>query len=165
MYEYTILYKDGLARGLRASKHNPRNKGALIQADGIIQESGELFNLAELSNFDVSSIEACTFPFPQVFQLREWTLICTPTKVYTYDGATLTLVYTADEGSTWTVADFYNFLVLSNGRELITLDPEDGTWSKYLDCAIPTCLCLCDLNGQMFVGGPEVSISGGWLGD
>lgn len=165
MYEYTILYKDGLARGLRASEHNPRNKGALIQADGIIQESGELFNLAELSNFDISSIEACTFPFPQVFQLREWTLICTPTKVYTYNGATLTLVYTAEEGSTWTIADFYNFLVLSNGRELITLDPESGDWSKYLDCAIPTCLCLCDLNGQMFVGGPEVSVSGGWLGD
>jgi len=165
MREYTILYKKGLAIGLRSSEHNPKNEGALIQAAGIIQESGELFNLDELSTFDISSIEACDFPFPQIFQLREWTLICTPTKIYTYDGATLTLVYTAEEGSTWTVADFYNFLVLSNGRELITLDPESGDWSKYLDCAVPYCLCLCDLNGQLFVGGPEVMVSGGWLGD
>lgn len=165
MYEYTLMVKDGLKAGLRSSKHNPKNKGALIQATGVIQESGELFNLDELSAFDISSIEDCTFPFPQIFQLREWTLICTSTKIYTYDGAALTLVYTAEEGSTWTIADFYNYLVLTNGRELITLDPESGNWSKYLDCAVPYCLCLCDINGQMFVGGPEVTVSGGWLGE
>ena len=45
------------------------------------------------------------------------------------------------------------------------LDPETGDWSKFLDCAFIECLCVCDLNGQLFVGGPEVSISAGWLGD
>ena len=165
MKEYTILFKKGLAKGLRNSKHNPRNEGALIQAKGVIQESKELFNHPEFENFDISTLDAQTFPFPQVFQLREWTVICTPTKIYTYDGTTLTLVYTSAEGSTWSIGDFYNFLILTNGQELLTLDPEDGTWSKYLDCAIPTCLCLCDVNGQLFVGGPEVSVSAGWLGD
>ena len=165
MKEYTILFKKGLAKGLRNSKHNPRNEGALIQAKGVIQESKELFNHPEFENFDISTLDVQTFPFPQVFQLREWTVICTPTKIYTYDGTTLTLVYTSAEGSTWSIGDFYNFLILTNGQELLTLDPEDGTWSKYLDCAIPTCLCLCDVNGQLFVGGPEVSISAGWLGD
>jgi len=165
MREYTITFKDGLKAGLRPSSKTPKNKGALIQADGIAQETGELFNLDELSTFDISAIEACTFPFPQVFQLREWTLVCTPTKIYTYDGTSLTLVYTAEEGSTWTVGDFYNFLILTNGRELITLDPETGAWSKFLDCEIPNCLCLCDVNGQLFVGGPEVSITAGFLGE
>lgn len=165
MQEYTITYKDGLIKGLRASKHNPRNEGALILAEGLIQESGELFNLDELDTFDISDIEDCDFPFPQCFQLRHWTLICTPTKIYTYDGATLTLVYTAEEGSTWTIGDFYNYLILTNGKELITLNPDTGVWSKYLDCAIPYCLCVCDVNGQVFVGGPEVSVSSGWLGD
>ena len=164
MKEYTIFYKDGLAKGLRSSEYNPRNEGALVFAQGVFQESKKLSNIPELATFDISTIEACTFPFPQCFQLRNWTLICTPTKIYTYDGTTLTLVYTAAEGSTWTVADFYDFLVMTNGQELITLDPEDGTWSAYLDCAVPFCLCLCDLNGQLFVGGPEVSISAGWLG-
>ena len=165
MREYTIIFKDGLAAGLRSSEHNPRNQGALIQADGIIQESKELFNLDELDTFDISTLEDCDFPFPQIFQLREWTVVCTPTKIYTYDGTSLTLVYTAEEGSTWTFADFHNYLVLTNGRELITLDPETGTWSKYIECAIPECLCLCDVNGQLFVGGPEVSVSAGWLGE
>lgn len=164
MKEYTIIYKDGLAAGLRASEYNPRNEGALIKAQGVFQEAKKLSNIAELSSFDISTIEACTFPFPQCFQLRNWIIICTPTKVYTYIGATLTLVYTAVEGSTWTVADFYDFLVLTNGQELITLDPDTGDWSKYIDCAIPYCLCLCDLNGQLFVGGPEVTVSAGFLG-
>ena len=165
MYEYTIIFKDGLSAGLRQSKHNPKNKGALVQADGVIQKSKELFNLDELETFDISSIESCTFPFPQCFQLREWTIICTPTKIYTYDGSSLTSVYTSEEGSTWTIADFYNFLVQTNGRELITLDPESGNWSKYFDCAIPYCLCICDVNGQIFVGGPEVIVSAGFLGE
>jgi len=165
MYEYTIIYKDGLAKGLRSSEHNPVNQGALVQADGIIQDSGQLYNLPELDTFDISTLEDCDHPFPQIFQLREWTLICTPTKIYTYDGTTLTLVYTAEEGSTWTIGDFYNYLILTNGKELITLDPETNIWSKYIDCYIPNCLCVCDINGQVFVGGPEVSVSAGWLGD
>ena len=165
MKEYTILFKKGLVKGLRSSEYNPRNEGALIQAKGIIQESKKLFNHPELENFDISTLDAQTFPFPQVFQLREWALVCTPTKIYTFDGTTLTLVYTAVEGSTWTVADFYNFLVLTNGNEYITLDPETGAWSKFLDCEFLKCLCVCDVNGQMFVGGPDVSVSAGWLGE
>lgn len=165
MEEYTLIFKEGLKVGLRASEYNPRNIGALVEAQGVIQESGKLFNLDDLSTFDISTIEACTFPFPQVFQGKNWTLLCTPTKIYTYDGSALTLAYTAEEGSTWTVADFHNFLVLTNGKELVTLDPISGIWSKFITCEIPTCLCLCDLNGQLFVGGPECSVSAGFLGE
>lgn len=164
MDEHSIIFKEGLTIGLRASENNPRNKGALIQSTGVVKATGEVINIDELETLDISDIEACVFPFPQIFQLREYTLVCTPTKIYTYDGATYTLVYTAEEGSTWTIGDFYNYLILTNGRELLTLDPETNEWSKYLDCAIPFCLCLCDVNGQIFVGGPEVSISAGWLG-
>lgn len=162
MQEYTIFYQEGLAKGLRVTDHKLRNDGGLIRADGLLVETGELFNLEELSMFDISDIGECEFPYPQIFQLRNWTLICTATKIYSYNGTTLTLVYTAEEGSTWTVGDFYDYLLLTNGKELVVLDPEDGTWSKYLDCAIPNCLCLCDVNGQIFVGGPEVTISAGF---
>jgi len=164
MKEYTVFYKDGLAKGLRASEFNPRNEGALVEAQGVFQESKKLSNIAELLTFDISTLDAQTYPFPQVFQLREWTIVCTPTKIYTYDGASLTLVHTAAEGSTWTVADFYQFIVMTNGAELISLDPETGNWSQFIDCAVPYCLCCCDLNGQLFVGGPEAAISAGWLG-
>ena len=161
MREYTVTFKEGLTAGLRASSSVQRK---LVQADGVLRKSEELINLDELSTFDISSIEACTHPFPQIFQLRNWTLICTPTKIYTFDGTTLTLVYTAAEGSTWTIADFYRFLVLTNGNEYITLDPETGAWSKYLDAVISECLCVCDVNGQLFAGGPEVSVGAGFLG-
>lgn len=153
MREYSITYKNGLSVGLRASTHNPRNKGGLIKARGLIQESKELFNLDELNTFDISLLESCISPFPQMFQFREWTVVCTPTKVYTYDGSSLTLVYTAAEGSTWTYGDFYNFVIMSNGEEIISLNPESGVWDKYLNLIIPNWLCLCDLNGQLFIGG------------
>lgn len=165
MEEYTIVYKEGLAKGLRASEYNPVNESALTEAHGVFIESKRINQLPELNTFDVSTLEAMTHPFPQCFQLINHILICTPTKIYTYDGSTLTLVYTANEGSTWTVADFYNFIVMSNGKDLITLDPETGDWSAFITCEVPSCLCLCDLNGQLFVGGPEVSISAGWLGE
>jgi len=165
MREYTLLVKGGLMAGLRKSKNNPNESGALVQADGVIKEAGELTAVDDLATFDISSLEDCSWPFPQMFQLRSWTIVCTPTKIYTYDGSALTLVYTAEEGSTWTVGDFYNYIIMTNGKELITLDPETGEWSKYLDCLIPYCLCLCDVNGQLFVGGPEVSISAGFLGE
>ena len=166
MYEYTLMVKAALTVGLRSSDKNPMNKGALTKADGVLQVESELTKIDKLVAFDISTIEACTYPFPQVFQLREWTIICTPTKIYTYDGTTITLVYTAEAGSTWTVGDFYNYLIMTNGKELITLHPDTGVWSKYLDSAIPYCLCLCDTKGgQIFVGGPEVSISAGFLGE
>jgi len=166
MREYTITYKDGLIRGLRKSSNNPRNYGSLLRADGIVKEAGELEALPVLEALDVSTIAVTgSFPFPQVFQGRNWTLVCTPTEIYTYDGVSFTLVYTSAEGSTWTVADFFDFLVLTNGLELITLNPETGNWSKYLECSIPYCLCITDVNGQLFCGGPEASVSAGWLGE
>lgn len=90
--------------------------------------------------------------------------MCTPTDIYTYDGVGLTLVYSAAAGSTWSIADFDTFLVLCNGRVLATLDPVTGVWSEYLECSIPYGLCVCELNGQLFVGGPEARVAGGFLG-
>lgn len=165
MDEYTLNFKEGIKVGLRSSEYNPRNTGALVEAWGVIQESGKLFQQLEFDTFDISGLDAQAFPFPQIFQGINWTIVCTPTKIYTYDGSTLTLVYTAEEGSTWTLADYHNFLVLSNGKELVTLDPMTGDWSKFITCEVPSCLCLCNINGQLFVGGPECSISAGWLGD
>ena len=165
MHEYTIEIKEGLIAGLRRSEHNPVNGGFLVLADGVIKKAGELFNLDELDQLDISDLDAQTFPFPQIFQLVNFTLVCTPTKIYKYDGSTFTLVYTAEEGSTWTIADFYNYLVLTNGVELVKLDPETGLFDEYAECSIPNCLCICDVNGQIFLGGPDCSISAGWLGD
>lgn len=149
--------------GLRHYEDNPRDVQALIQSTGVFHNKGKLINVDSLSTIDFSAL-GCSFPFPQMFQLKKYALVCTPTLIHTYDGASLTLVYTAEEGSTWTVADFDRFLVMTNGRELVVHWPDTNAWSKYLDCAIPYCLCVCELNGQLFVGGPEVTVSAGFLG-
>ena len=163
MREYTISFDEGISVGLRRFDKPKKGDKALIQSDGVLKDSGTLTNLEQLGTVDFSAL-GCTFPFPQIFQLKNFTLVCTPTDIYTYDGSALTLCYTAEAGSTWTIADFYNYIIMTNGKELVTLDPMSGDWSKYIDCAIPNCLCLCELNGQVVVGGPEVSISAGFLG-
>jgi len=163
MREYTVVFERGFKVGLRHSRDNPRNEQALIQSTGVFHSKGKMIGVTDISTIDFSAL-GCTWPFPQMFQLKNYTLVCTPTLIHTYDGSSLTLVHTAEEGSTWTVADFYRFLVMTNGRELVTLNPRTGAWTKYLDCAVPYCLCVCELNGQLFVGGPEVTVSAGFLG-
>ena len=163
MREYTVIFEEGFKTGLRHEAENPRNEEALVLSEGAFYNKGEVVNVTDLSTIDFSAL-GCSWPFPQMFQLMEYTLVCTPTLIHTYEGGSLTLVYTAEEGSTWTVADFHRFIVMTNGRELLMHWPDTGRWSKYLDCAVPYCLCLCEVNGQLFVGGPEVSISAGFLG-
>ena len=163
MNEYTIEFREGLEVGLRHSDKNPKNVQALVRSDSVFYETGILRNTDEISTMDLTAL-GCTWPFPQIFDLKSFKLICTETEIYKLSGGSLTLVFTALEGSTWTMADFDTFLVFTNGRVLATLDPVSGIWSQYFDCAIPACLCVCNLNGQLLVGGPEVTISAGFLG-
>lgn len=163
MNEYTIIFREGLALGLRHNSYNAKNEQALIRSDNAFYENGVLRNTDEITTIDLTTLD-CEFPFPQIFQLKRFSLICTPTDIYRLDGVTLTWVYSALEGSTWSIADFDTFLVLTNGRVLVTLDPVSGVWNEYFECSIPHCICVCDLNGQLLVGGPEVTLSAGFLG-
>jgi hypothetical protein len=139
------------------------NDQALVEAQGVMHDSGTMVNLDNLDTIDLSILN-CSYPFPQVFKLTNYTLVCTETKIYSYSGTSLSLVHAVLEGSTWTIADFYDYIVLSNGKDLVVVDPVSGAWSSYAGCQIPFCLCLCSLNGQLIVGGPEVTISQGFLG-
>lgn len=158
MKEFTLIFKDGLAAGLRASAKNPRNVQALVECIGAVPENGIIHALEDIRSFyiDTSGLDV-TFPFPQIFVLSKTTLVCTQTNIYELVLDVLNPVFLgAPAGSTWTVADYGRFIVMTNGACMLVRSATTNTFELYDSCDIPPCQCVCDVNGQMFVGAPGV---------
>lgn len=151
MREYTTTYRTGLENGLRPNERNPRNVQFLSMLRGAIPYDKVISSLRELPD-PISTLNA-QWPFPQLFHLRRMTLVCDRTAIYEYKDGSLSLLCNAVSGSTWSCADFGEYVVLTNGESLITRDPQTGVFSEYADCAIPSCLCVCEVNSQLLVGG------------
>lgn len=151
MREYTVTYKDGLAHGLRPNERNPRNSQFLTALRGAIPYDNVVSALRELPD-PISTLNA-QWPFPQLFHLRRMTLVCDRSAIYEYKDGSLILLCNTVTGDTWSCADFGEYIVLTNGQSLITRDPQTGVFSEYIDCRIPPCLCVCEVNSQLLVGG------------
>jgi len=165
MREYSVVFKEGLARGLRSSINNSRNEEFLYVAKGCIPEDGVLQSLPILYN-GFGLPEQCNFPFPQVFVLRRFVLVFTQTNIYELRSFGTELIFpNAPAGCTWTVADFGDYLLCCNGRILVYRDPQSGTFLEYLDCEIPPGTCILNLNGQLIVGSPGEVVGSNFTGE
>jgi hypothetical protein len=151
MREYTVTYKEGLAKGLRPNERNPRNSQFLAALRGAIPYDDVISTLRALP--DPISVLNAQWPFPQLFHLRRMTLVCDRTAIYEYKAGVLDLLCNTVAGDTWSHADFGEYIVLSNGAAIIVRDPQTGIFAEYLDCKIPPCLCVCEINSQLIVGG------------
>lgn len=166
MREFTLVFGDGLVRGLRKQAGNPTNEQALVISDGLFPHERVSQALEDLTEYQVAlgSIEA-EFPFPQVFVLRQMTLVCTATEIYKLVAGTLTLLHgLLEAGTTWTVADYDAYVVMTNGKVLLVRDALSGEFNVFESCYIPPCICLCDLNGQLIVGGPGAYVTNDFPG-
>ena len=160
----TVVFKEGISKGLRKSARNPKNNEFFTELSGMFHEEGILRTLEIPDQVDTSALD-CTFPFPQIFRLVGFTLVCTSTTIYRLDNGVLTSLISVAAGTTWSLADFGAYIIMTNGRALVKYDFASGTWGEYVECAIPNCVCLCAFKGQLFVGGPEVSVSEGFFGE
>lgn len=151
MKEYTVTYNVGLANGLRLNPRNPRNVQYLALLQGAIPYDNVLSTLPELPT--PISIANCAWPFPQLFHLRRMTLVCAESAIYELKGTNLELLCNTVAGSTWSCADFGEYIILTNGQSLIERNPQTGVFAEYIDCRIPPCLCVCEVNSQLIVGG------------
>lgn len=162
MPEFTITFDQGIQMGLRASDRSPMKSEVLVKSEGLIPEQGILHSLEELEV--IGEDLECDWPFPQIFRLKGLVLVCTKVTIYEYSNDSLTELITVDgAGTTWSVADFWPYVAMTNGRYLVRRDPESGTWSTDEDCDFPICICMTEANGQIIVGGPEVRIVEGVL--
>jgi hypothetical protein len=137
----------------------------LYVAKGCIPEDGVLQSLPVLHN-TFGLPEQCQFPFPQVFVLRQIVLVFTQTRIYELRSfGTEQVFQDAPAGSTWTVADFGDYILCCNGRILVYRDPVTGMFTEYIDCEIPPGTCIMNLNGQLIVGSPGEVVGTGFTGE
>ena len=165
MQEFTTEVRQALGKGLRPSVHTPRNSTFLALALGAFPEDGVMQALPQLDAPLLPVV--CEFPFPQIFRLRRMVIVGTKDALYQYESnGDFTLLYQGTKGGwTWTVADFGEYIVMTNGAVLITRDPLTGVFDQYADCVIPPCLCVCNLNGQLILGGPGAAVPDGFTGE
>lgn len=145
---------DKLVRGLRPSKRTPRNEGFLVTAQGAVGQDGVLQAIESLTRLATSTITDA-FPFPQIFVFTNVIIVCGLGKIYEWDGSSLVLKYTATTKSgPWCAVDFYDCVYLSNGVEAVVRDAGDKTYGISTD--LPAAYALCNFNGQVLAGAPDV---------
>lgn len=148
------ITSDQLKRGLRTSKRSPRNAGYLVECKGGVGRDGVLQVQDVLSRLSTSPITD-TFPFPQLFVLTNLTLVCSATKIYELVNNSLVLKFTASEpAGVWNVADFHEFLYLSNGKVVVLRDAGSKVYS--LSTTLPKASAICNFNGQVIIGSPDM---------
>lgn len=141
-----------LSRGLRPSKRNPRNNDFLVTCNGAVGRDGVLQALDTLTRIDTSVI-ADAFPYPQLFVCTNCIIICSATKIYEYVAPNLTLKYTAGAAADpWTLADYYDYIYLSNGSIAVIRDAASKVYSLTTD--LPSASAICNFNGQVIIGAP-----------
>lgn len=166
MREFPFKFDEGLKKGLRPNLYVPRDSQWLVQAFGLIPEDDLLQTIPQLT--DAINATGESYPYPQIFKLINFILVCGKRAIYEYDidEDSLNLVFVASSaGATWSYADLHDYILLTNGSVLIERDPVTGIYREPIDCGVPHCLCICDLNGQIVLGGPGVIVSEGFTGE
>lgn len=154
MQEYTVPIKEALGKGLRPSGQEHRNGEFLTRMVGFYPYGGVAQTLeTPLKEIFLGVGVFETWPFPHILKTRDFFLICGSTRIWealNLDGP-YTLVYQGTKpGNRWTVADFGNYLVLTNGQEIIERLPSGGYG---VSVRFPKCSCVTAFAGQIIFGG------------
>lgn len=149
------LTGEKLSKGLRPSKRASRNSGFLIQCQGAVGRDKILQILDEYSRLDASTNEG--FPFPQLFVFTNIIIICGQTKIYEWNGSSLSLKLTVVPGYRWKAVDFFDYVYMSNSKVAVVRNPDSKTYSETTD--LPMASAICNFNGQVLIGAPDVVVS------
>lgn len=149
-----IIKPSQLARGLRKSKRDPRNSGFMTKCQGAVGRDGVLQILDELTRFDTGLLES--FPFPQLFVFVNVLIVCGETKIYEWDGSALVEKLTVTAGQLWSAVDFHDYVYLSNQTVAVIRNSGSKVYSLTTD--LPTARTICNFNGQVLVGSPDVEV-------
>lgn len=150
-----VIKTSQLSKGLRRSKRDPRNSGFMVTCSGAVGRDGVLQVLDELIRLDADIDEG--FPFPQLFVFTNIIIVCGQTKIYEWDGSSLVLKLTVTAGFAWKAVDFFDYVYMSNQRVAVVRDAGSKTYSETSD--LPTARAVCNFNGQVLVGAPDVTVS------
>lgn len=141
-----------LASGLRNTSKTSRNSKVLEDCDGCIGVDGLLTSaptLALSTIHDSDLVIKNDFPFPQIFTLEKYLVVCNRTTVLELVGTSLVLKSTVTGGELWTVGSSHDFLYLSNGVVSLIRNPLTG---EYEITDAPVCSTILNYNGQIICG-------------
>lgn len=156
MKEFESTFQAGLGKGLRTSLLNARNAQALVVSDGLIPEDDTLRSVPELSNLAGVTALGEVFPFPQVHRGQVHIVIFGGTKIWEYVGGSFVLkLQGLTLGTLWSVADFYDYIVATNGQQMVRRNADDHTWEVFTDENIPLGSCVAAVNSQLIIGSPR----------
>ena len=143
---------EDLSKGLRSTDKSIRNQKVLTRCDGMVGIDGLLGTIPTITLSTLWSNDLIIkddFPFPQIFALDKFMLICNRASILEYNGATLISKISATGGELWTVASAHDFIYLSNGVVSIIRDPATGNYSL---SDAPVCSAILNFNGQIICG-------------
>lgn len=149
------LESEDLMKGLRPSKRTPRNSGYLVTCDGAVGRDGVLQSLEELTRLATTAIDD-GFPYPQIFVFTNIIIVCGETKIYEWVAGALSLKITVDAGDLWSAVDFYDYVYMSNSKVSVIRSGEDNV---YVESDLPLASGICNYNGQVMIGSPDVEVS------
>lgn len=144
------LSSQEIGRGLRPSKRVPRNSGYLTTCKGAVGKDGVLQVLDSMNSLDLSDITD-GFPYPQIFIFPLMIIVCGETQIYEWVAGALVLKITVSAGATWDAISFGDYVYISNGVVSIVRDPATR---EYAISDLPQASCICNFNGQVFIGAP-----------
>jgi len=153
--KFTFTVKtEQLAKGLRPSKRKPRNSDFLITCSGAVGRDGVLQALDAVTRMATSTI-IDGFPFPQIFVFTNMIIVCGLKTIYEWNGTSLDLKYTAtDAGGVWSAVDFFDYVYISNGKIAVIRDA--GSKAYTVSATQPSATAICNYNGQVIIGAPNV---------
>jgi hypothetical protein len=94
------------------------------------------------------------FPYPQIFEFRQMTIVCGKTDIYEWVDSALVLRLSVAAGQTWRALDFNDFIYMTNGVVSVTRDPLTKLYSVSDQ---PPAYALCNYNGQVVIGSPPTN--------
>lgn len=162
-------------KGLRPFEKMPKNSKTLVECFNVVPRVEGLVE-RETVTTAVTGVTA-NHPWPQVFLgLKHW-VCCTEDKVYTVNAdwtvtqqLDLSVYYNtfpnAPKG-TWHFADFFDYVVLTNGGVTVVYNPYTNIWEYNEGVKIPTLGSVLNFNGQILgtgretvTGDPKTSFNG-----
>jgi hypothetical protein len=145
--EYT---SEQLQVGLRPVAELPRNSMDFILCDGAIGYHGSLQSITAITALSTAAI-VDGHPYPQIFLLSNLILICGKTKLYEWVSSALVEKITVTAGNPWSVVEFYDQLLLTNG--VVTVERRAGDKVYAVRADLPVGETLFNYGCQIIVGG------------
>lgn len=152
MREFEYPFEEGLRRGLRIERVSSPTEQWLVECWNLRPRATGLMPIVSITN---PFSQAISWPFPQVLVDRNYRLLADSADIYTCDDswATTSQISGLAVGDCWDMADFGDFILLTNGQQIVQRYGSTGAWSSFVgSTTIPMCKTLCNFRGQVVAG-------------